>query len=77
MKLIVPDSFQSTEVYCSEEYFQCMLVIERKKSHGSGGPFLVVSLDIDKFTKASKGEKQFVVSKISFGLGRDRSAPSK
>lgn len=74
MKSVGADSFQSTEIYCSEEYFQCMLVLERKKNQGPGKPFLVVSLDIDKFMKGSEGEKQFVVSKVSSALGASKRA---
>ena len=74
MKPVGPDSFQSTEIFCSEEYFHCMLVLERKKSRGTGKPFLVVSLDIDKFTKASEGEKKFVMNKVSSELGASKRA---
>jgi hypothetical protein len=49
-----------------------MLVLERKKSRGSGKPFLVVSLDFDKFMKASEGEKEFVVNKVSSALGASK-----
>jgi hypothetical protein len=69
MKSIGSDSFQSTDTYCSVEYFHRMLVLERKRSSGSGKPFLVVLLDINKFAKANSREKKIVLRKVSSALG--------
>jgi hypothetical protein len=69
MKSINSQVFTVDETYCSEEYFQGMLVFQRKKNKVSGKPFLAIALDVDKFTGGKANEREVVVRKINAALG--------
>ena len=68
MKLINPVIFSVDETYCSEEYFQRMLILERKRSEQSGKTFMLILLDIDKLLKGNLREKEVVLQKIALAL---------
>jgi hypothetical protein len=64
MKSIDTISFSAENTYCSEEYFQRMLVLERLRSKKTGKPFTLILLDIGKLTKGKRTEKAFVLRKL-------------
>ena len=64
MKVIEAIPFAANDTYCSEEYFQRMLVLERKRTERSGKPFVLILLDIGKLLKAKPQEKTFVLQKL-------------
>jgi hypothetical protein len=64
MKSIDTISFSADDTYCSEEYFQRMLVLERLRSKKNGKPFTLILLDIGKLTKGKRTEKAFVLRKL-------------
>jgi hypothetical protein len=57
-------SFSADDTYCSEEYFQRMLVLERLRSKKTGKPFTLILLDIGKLTKGKRTEKAFILRKL-------------
>jgi hypothetical protein len=64
MKPVDTISFSADDTYCSEEYFQRMLVLERLKSKKTGKPFTLILLDIGKLTKGKRAEKAFVLRRL-------------
>jgi hypothetical protein len=64
MKSVDAISFSAEDTYCSEEYFQRMLVLERLRSKKTGKPFTLILLDIGKLTKGKRTEKAFVLRKL-------------
>jgi hypothetical protein len=73
MKSDYTNLFSAIDTYCSEEYFQRMLVFERKRSKQSGRPFMLILLDIDKLLKGRRKEIKFVLKKLISAL--DSSMP--
>jgi hypothetical protein len=61
-------SFLNGDTYCSEEYFQRMLTLERKRSKRSGRPFMLILLDIGKLLKGKREEKQIVLNRLVSAL---------
>jgi hypothetical protein len=64
MKSVDTISFSADDTYCSEEYFQRTLVLERLRSKKTGKPFTLILLDIGKLTKGKQTEKAFVLRKL-------------
>jgi hypothetical protein len=64
MKSVDAISLSADDTYCSEEYFQRMLVLERLKSKKTGKPFTLILLDIGKLTKGKRAEKAFVLRRL-------------
>lgn len=64
MKSESTTSFSENDTYCSEEYFQRMLILERKRSNRSGKPFMLVLLDVGKLLEGSHNEKETVLQKL-------------
>jgi hypothetical protein len=65
MKSIDAILFSADDTYCSEEYFQRMLVLERSRSKKTGKPFTLILLDIGKLNKGKQKEKTFVLRKLA------------
>jgi hypothetical protein len=57
-------TFSPGDTYYSEEYFQRMLILERKRSKESGRPFMLILLDIGKLLKGNEKEKTVVFQKL-------------
>jgi hypothetical protein len=68
MKAVDSILFADSEAYCSEEYFQRMLILERKKSKRSGRPFMLILLDIGKLLNAKREEKEAVFHRVLSAL---------
>lgn len=64
MKSVDALSWSAEDTYCSEEYFQRMLIFERKKSQRTGKPFILILLDISKLVKGRLAEKTFVLRRL-------------
>jgi hypothetical protein len=64
MKSESSTSFSENDTYCSEEYFQRMLILERKRSNRSGRPFMLILLDISKLLEGNNKEKETVLQKL-------------
>lgn len=58
-------TFSPGGTYYSEEYFQRMLILERKRSSQSGKPFMLILLDIGKLLKGNEKEKETVFQKLN------------
>jgi hypothetical protein len=57
-------SFSSKDCYSSEEYFERMLILERRKSQKTGKPFVLILLNIAKLLKGKRAEKKFVLQRL-------------
>jgi hypothetical protein len=57
-------TFSPSDTYYSEEYFQRMLILERKRSKQSGKPFMLILLDIGKLLKGKEKEKKIILQKL-------------
>jgi len=64
MKPVDTVAFADSDTYCSEEYFERMLILERKKSKRSGRPFMLVLLNMGKLLKGKQKEKRIVLEKL-------------
>jgi hypothetical protein len=56
--------FSANDTYCSEEYFEGMLILERKRSKQSGKQLLLILLDIDKLREGNQNEKKKVLQRL-------------
>ena len=68
MKSIDALSWSAKDSYCSEEYFQRMLILQRMKSHKTGQMVMLVLLNIGKLTKGKPAEKAFVLRRLMSAL---------
>lgn len=50
--------------YCWEEYFQGMLILERKRNNQTGMIYMFISLDMGIFLKGKQSDKNIVVEKL-------------
>jgi hypothetical protein len=64
MKSLDIVSSAAKDTYCSEEYFQRMLVLERLRSKKTGKPFTLILLNIGKLVKGKRAEKAFVLHRL-------------
>jgi|GEM_PF-1853439 hypothetical protein len=64
MKPIDTIAFTDSDTYCSEEYFERILILERKRSRRSGRPFMLVLLNIGKLLEGKRNEKKVVLEKL-------------
>jgi hypothetical protein len=65
MKSVEAISLAARDSYCSEEYFQRMLILERLRSQKTGKPFVLILLNIAKLTKGKRVEKAFVLKRLA------------
>jgi len=65
--------FSANDSYCSEEYFEGMLILERKRSKQSGRQLILILVDIDKLLKGNQNEKKKVLQRLISAL--DSSKP--
>jgi hypothetical protein len=73
MKSIDALSWSAKDSYCSEEYFQRMLILQRMKTHKTGQMVMLVLLDIGKLTKGKPAEKAFVLRRLMSALNSSTS----
>jgi hypothetical protein len=64
MKSVYTMMLTAGSTYCWEEYFQGMLILERKRSNQSGLLYMHISLDMGVFLKGNQSDKNNVVEKL-------------
>jgi hypothetical protein len=56
------------DIFFPEEYFQKLLINERKRTERFGRPFMLMLLDVGRLFKNSKKEKDVIVQNLAFAL---------
>jgi hypothetical protein len=59
---------KESETFCSEEVFQRMLILERKRTERSGRPFLLMLLNVEELLKNGKRPKEVLIHALASSL---------
>ena len=67
MNTVVSDILEK-DLFYPEDYFQKLLINERKRSERFGRPFLLILLDVGKLLRAGRKESDIVLQSLAFAL---------